>query len=826
MRAVQNTNDGGYGPGGNDFIERLNDGFAALAGWCFDHRWWVVAFSIGLLGGGTMLAAQAEIDSSYAAFFDADDHTYLFYEQYREDFGSDEISYIVYEAPGFEHGPWNLEVMQRIADLTDALEEVPFVYEVHTLAGAELMIGEEDGIRIRELRDDPAESQEELLELRDLFMAKPVFVGGLISADMQHGAIMIEMDRSSTDPLDEIRWDPEGGDGLENLYPQVTDIAIEEVLARPEYEGIVFTHSGDVPFNAAFNYIISSESLTLGALTAGVIALLLFAFFRSPVGVLAPTFVVQASVLMTVAFIVAVGWKLDMVFSSVPTLVTAIGVAHAVHILSEFRASFRRLGDRREALVHTIYLVGTPCLLTSVTTAAGFLSMSSVEIEAISHQGVYAAFGVMMAFVLSLTLLMALLSFGRRKPRRHVEGLSAEQAKGSPRVRRGLRGVANFVIRRRIAVLTAFGLTFAFSFAGMAQLVADSNWLNDFKKGTSLRDNAVKIESTMGGLTNLVILFDGGEEDAVKDPAFLEEVKRIQTWVDDQFLVAKSYSIVDILQDLNKTFHADDPDWYRLPDSRELIAQYLIMYESAGGTQTDQYLSSDRSTSALELRLRLDNTSETANLLAGLEQELEERPLEQSELRVTGIGALWVKLLDYIVSSQIQGFLTAFCIIAVMMCVLLRSIKTGMIAMVPNLSPILLTLGMMGWLGVMLDYSKIVIAAVALGIAVDDTIHLMFRFRHEFQQRGSYEEALRAALSDVGRALLITSISLVAGFLMLGFSALASNATQGLLLAGTIVTALVADFLLMPALVLTFKPFGPEDVRAAGESVAELSEAA
>jgi hypothetical protein len=382
------------------------------------------------------------------------------------------------------------------------------------------------------------------------------------------------------------------------------------------------------------------------------------------------------------------------------------------------------------------------------------------------------------------------------------------------------------VIRRRIAVLTAFGLVFAFSFAGMTQLVADSNWLNDFKKGTSLRDNAVKIESTMGGLTNLVILFDGGEEDAVKDPAFLEEVKRIQTWVDDQFLVAKSYSIVDILQDLNKTFHADDPDWYRLPDSRELIAQYLIMYESAGGTQTDQYLSSDRSTSALEIRLRLENTSETAKLLAGLEQELEERPLEQSELRVTGIGALWVKLLDYIVSSQIQGFLTAFCIIAVMMCVLLRSIKTGMIAMVPNLSPILLTLGMMGWLGVMLDYSKIVIAAVALGIAVDDTIHLMFRFRHEFQQRGSYEEALRAALSDVGRALLITSISLVAGFLMLGYSVLASNATQGLLLAGTIVTALVADFLLMPALVLTFKPFGPEDVGAAAESVAELSEAA
>jgi predicted RND superfamily exporter protein len=814
------------GSGGPDFINRLNDGFATLAGWCFDHRWWVVVLSIATLAGATALAMRAEIDSSFAAFFDPADHTYLFYEEYREDFGSDEVSYILYEAPGFEYGPWNLEVMQRIIELTEALEEVPFVYQVQSLASAELMVGDEGGIRIRELRDDPAETQGELLELRDLFMSKAMFVDGLISQDMQYAALIVEMDRSSTDPLDEIRWDPEGGDGLENLYPQVTNSAIEEILARPEYEGIVFHHSGDPPLNAAFNEIIADESAKLALYTGAIIALLLVVVFRSPVGLIPPILIVYGCVLLTVAFIVAIGWKLDMVFSSVPTLLTAIGVAHAVHILSEFRASFRELGDRREALVRTIYLVGTPCLLTSATTAAGFLALSSVPIVAIGHQGVYSAFGVMMAFVLSLTLLMALLSFGPRTPRRHVAGMTAEQAKGSPRARAALRGIANFVIRRRIAVLSVFAGLFAMSFAGMTLLVADSNFLHDFKRGTALRDNADYIDSKMGGLTNIVVLFDGGEAGAIKDPALLEEIARIQDWASEQPLVTKTYSIVDILRDLNQTFHADQKEWYRLPDTRDLVAQYLIMYESAGGSEADQYITSDRQRASLELRLRIDFTRKTAELLAGLDQLLEEQPLEHSEIQITGIGALWVKLLDYIVSSQIQGFLTAFCIIAVMMCVLLRSVKTGMLAMVPNLSPILLTIGMMGWLGIMLDYSKVVIAAVALGIAVDDTIHLVLRYRYEFQRLGNYEEALRAALSDVGRALLITSIALVAGFLMLCFSALASNSTQGLLLAATIVCALVADFLLMPALMLTFKPFGPEGARPAAAEAGELLEAA
>jgi len=795
----------------SNLSNRLNQSAAALAGWSFDHRWWVVFFALALVAGSLALASSARIDSSYEAYFDPDDPAYLAYETFRADFGSDEVSYILYEAPETEFGPWNYRVMEKIVELTETLEdEVPFIYEVQSLANAELMLGVEDGIEIRRLQDHFPQSQEELLELRARYLAKPMMVGGLLSSDAQYAAIVIDMDRTSTDPLEEIRLDPNAGDDLDNLYPQATANVINEILSRPEYSEITFYHSGDVPLNSIYNEIIGNESAFLNTVTALVIALILLIFFRSSVGVLAPILIVQISVLATVAFVVLVGWQLDLSFGSVPTLLTAIGVAHSVHILSEFRRSFLRIGDRRAALVQTLYLVGAPCLLTSLTTAVGFAAMSFVPIKSIAHMGTYSAFGSLIAFFLSITVLMALLSFGRKTPHAHTKPHRAEVPDIAQFVEKFLNAIHGFVVRRRRETLIASAGVFIFSALGMSMVVVDANWLNDFSDSVPLKAETLLIDEKMGGLTNLILLFDGGEPGSIMEPAVMKEIDRVQTWANTEDLVRKSYAITDIIKDLNQTFHADDPDFYKIPDSRDLIAQYLILYESAGGDEAEEYVSSDYQRARLELRLRIEMTSETALLASGIDEEISRNPLLATTLEQTGIGALWLKLVDYIVLSQVQGFTIAFSVIAVLMCVLLGSVKTGLISMIPNLIPVCLALGVMGWLNIPLDYSKVSIAAVAMGIAVDDTIHLTLRFRHEFNHCGRYSEAFQRSLRDVGRALIITSIALVAGFQVLLLSVLDSQATQGMLLSTTIVTALAADFLLMPALILTLKPFGPE----------------
>ncbi len=809
-------------PQQRDLLVALNERFARIAGWSFDHRWIVLALCALGVYGAIALSGGARVDNSYEAYFDPDDRAFQAYEQYRDDFGSDEVSYVLYEAPGVEHGIWNLEVMRKIDRLTTALEdEVPFVYQVKSPTNAELVRGVPDGIEIAEMRDDFPRTQAGLLALRDVYLAKPMLVGGILSADGTHGALIVEMDRSSTDALDLIRVDPEGGDGLGNLYPQAADEVIEAILARPEYADLRFYHSGDVPLNAAYNRIIADETGLLFAITAGVIALILALSFRSLVGVLAPLAVVSLSVIACMALIAVLGWKIDMSFGSAPTLLTAIGVANSVHILAEFRARWRALGDRREALVRSLYLVGAPCLLTSLTTAAGFAAMSFVPIKSIAHMGVYNAFGVLAAFALSLTLLMALLSFGRRH--REPEAASDPGAKGGRRSAALLAAVAEFDIRHRRAILAGFGLLFLASGLGMTRLVVDSNWLDDFSYDVPLKAVTERVDRVMGGTANLIYVFDAGEPDAMKEPAALREIERVQRIAEARPLVRKTYSIVDILKDLNQAFHEGDPAHHRIPESRELVAQYLLLYETSGGEEAEEHVTPDYRRAGLELRLALAPTSRTGELVEAIDTALDSDPLVHTTTSLTGIGALWLKLMDYIVSSQIQGFLLAFGMIALMMVAIFRSFATGLLAMVPNLTPVALVLGAMGVGGVFLDYSKISIASVAIGIAVDDTIHLVTRYRHAFLGSRDYQAALREALTDVGRALLITSVALVCGFLVFVLSVLDSQLMYGVLLATVIVSALIADFLLMPALVLTFRPFGPEGVRARDESLPEAA---
>jgi predicted RND superfamily exporter protein len=804
--------------GGAGAIGAINRAFGALAGWCFDHRWVVLAAVAVFAAGGYGIMRQARVDNSYEAFFAPGDPSYREYLTYRDDFGSDEVSYLMYEAPGAAGGAFDLDVMRRVAKLTEAIEdEVPFLYEVTGLANAELVTPTDDGIEIRRLWRDFPHTQEAMGEAREIFLGKPQYVGGLVTGDGRVGAISIDMDRTSTDPLERIRLDPDGGDGLDNLYPQATNDAIERIVARPEYAGMIFHHSGDVPLNTVYNRIIVEESGTLQTISTVVIAVVLALFFRSVVGVLGPLVVVQIAVIATIAFIALAGWKLDFMFGQVPNILVTVGVAEAVHILVEFRVLFQRLGNRREALVQTLYLIGAPCLLTSMTTAVGFLALQVSPIVAISHMAVYSAVGVVIAFGLTMTLLPALLSFGSATPRAR-----AGSARGGAWLVDALGAVAAWNVRHRRAVLVAFAAISVLSLVGIARLRVDSNWLDDFSNRVPLKGATTRIDEVMGGMSNLVYVFDTGREDGIRDPAVLRAIEDLQREAErHDFLVKKAYSIVDIVKDLNQSFHEGDPAYYAIPDDRELVSQLLLLYETSGGDEAEEWATTDFSRANLELRLRLAPVSHTEVLVEDLERFIAEHPTPGVSAQLTGIGALWLELLDYIVSSQIESFLWAFALIGAMMCFIFRSLRMGLLSMVPNVWPILLTLGAMGWLGIPLDYNKIMIATVAMGIAVDDTIHFVSRYHHEFNESGSYADALAAAMTDVGHAVFVTSLVLVLGFLVNLFSVLDSNAQSGVLLATTIATALVADLLLTPALVLTIEPFGPERARRA-----ELREAA
>ena len=797
-------------PTRNDAMSALGSFFEAVGAWSYDHRWLVLAASFAVWGIGGYLSSSARIDNSVASFFDTDDPTYGAYLDYRDDFESDEVGYIVYKAPG---GAWDLESMKKVEQLTRALEDdVPFVKQVTSLSNAEFMEGAPpDDILVYDLLTEFPESQEQLYAVRDKVMKKPIYLGGLVSDDSELGGIIIEMNRSSVDVVEQLRLDPDGGDGLDNLYPQVSYRAIEAVLDRPEYADFEFFHAGDVSLNATYNLVFIEDELPLlTGLSMLLIALSLAFVFRRPLGVIGPFMVIAFAMAISLAVIGILGWQIDFMFGMMPILLITVGVANAVHILSEFDIYYRKLGDRREALSRTLYLVGAPCLLASLTTAAGFLSLSLSPVKTVAHLAVYSSAGVVAAFAASITILVAFLSFGRKPSTERARKRVEARARRAERLGAVLHAVASFVIRFRNPILAVSAVIFVFSAWGITKLTVDSNFLLEFSEDMEIRRTTQFVDDNMSGNYSIVYVFDSGEEDGIKNPEVLREIERVQKQAEKHPLVTKSYSVVDMMKDINQSFHNGDPDYYKIPESRELIAQYLLVYEMSGGDELRDYVTMDYARSSLELRCKMKETSLLSGIVEDIDAYLDEQPLQVSTKSVTGIGALWLKFVEYITFSQIQGGLIALTVVSLMMIFVFRSVKIGLISMLPNVSPVILVIGAMGWAGIYLDYYRLLIAPVAIGIAVDDTIHLMTRYHHEFRKSRDYKKALYDSMNGVGRALFTTSAILVVGFMVNIFSVMDGQKSFGMLLSAVIAVALVADFLLMPALILWLKPFGPE----------------
>ncbi len=676
------------------YVETLNRFFESVGAWSFDNRWLVLFLSFCVFSASCYFASLSHVDMTFEAFFEAKDPTYSAYQKYREDFGSDEVSYILYEVPDSEHGPFDLEVMHKIAKLTQALEnEVPFLSDVTSLANVEFMEAVEDGIDVHELMAEFPETQKEMLALRELVLDKPIIVDGILSRDGKFAAIILEMQKSSVDPPEELIFDPEGSPyDLENLYPQVSHTAITNILSRSEYAGIKFYHAGDVPWNANYNRIMIPQTINMTMLTYLIIGVLLYMFLRRVMGVIGPFIVVTISVVISAAVVGLMGWNIDLMFPFVPNLLIAIGVADSVHIVSEFNTHLRALGDRREAIKRTMYLVGTPCLLTSLTTAAGLLAMSFSNVKSLAHMSIYSATGIIAAFVFSVTLLMTIFAFGNRQ---FIENPST----GNRPVKRKmawvdslLQKIADYDIRHPKQIVLISVVIFAVSFAGMSHLRVDNDFMAEWNENEPVRLQTLKVDKEMGGMANVVYLFDSNEVDGIKNPEVLREIERVQMLAESRSpFVTKTYSIVEVIKDLNKTFHGDDPAYYVIPDNRELIAQLLLIYEMSGGDNLDEYVSADFSRANLEIRCRMEAVSHMEELVEFIDADLQQNPLVHSTAAMTGIGALWVKFSTYVAQSQIQGMMLAFCVIAAMMCLIFRSIKIGMLSMIPNLAPVFIT---------------------------------------------------------------------------------------------------------------------------------------
>jgi predicted RND superfamily exporter protein len=717
--------------------------------------------------------SRLRVENNIAAWFAPDDPGFVRYLEFRGRFETEDLLVAAIGAPDV----FTRDVLGRIDRLTHAAKALPGVVRVTSLTSIEDLRGTPDGLEIEPLVADPALDDAALAALRRRVLADPFFPGTIVSRDGRTTVVAIELGPRTAERTAAVI------DGLERAITQEAAPGIEIHLAG--------WPAADLLMNRLTAHDVSREF----PLSALVLFLCVALAFRSP-GVAA---VVMGGVLLTIIWTMGtfsgLGFQGTFVtFSALPGILLALVVATGVHVTARFREEVAAGPGKREAMLRTLRGVAFPILLTSATTAVGFGSLAVSSVPPLRHLGLFAAFGMGVTCLLCLTIvpigLLTLPGHGPAEERR-LGGVLARIAEidvGRPRT--------------VLAVALALG---AIGLVGALQIQPQSSNLHYLPDDSAPVRAMHFLEDRFGGATLLEVVASG-PPGVLEEPAAAEAVVAAQQALVARPDVTQSFAYTDLLRRMNQALHDGDPAYYRIPDTREGIAQELLLYETSGGKDLpamvdvstyDTARLSARTSAFTDLRAWERLYADVSAELAALEP-----PGTGLTLRIAGDGPLWLRQNLALLDTMVESFLLALAGISLMMIWVTRSVRLGLLAMVPNVLPILLSVGTMGWVGIHLDFATVTIAATALGIAVDDSIHYLARFRRELAAVGDVPTAARRALRTVGQAMIATSIVLCVGMLSMVTSSFPPHRTFAYVMSLTIAFALAGDLFLLPALLV------------------------
>ncbi len=781
------------------FLEAVHRASERVTRMVLRHRVTVFCVSLGLSLLMLFPALGLRFNNSNENFYPPGDQTLAYYDEFKERFGSDEFVYILFSADDMlSPGTWKLigEISEELGD------EVPFVREVTSLPSLEMLDAHGDELTVSELMEPFPETREEISALQAKVLRRPLYADQILSRDGRFSAIVVDMEII------------EGEDDPRKLIAP----KVREILGRyRDRLGLEFHAVGIPIIDYDMDVTTANEVVWFGSLSILFALLLIGWLFRSFSAFLVTCSVVVCSIVWVFGLMAMRGQDLSLVSVIIPSLLVAVGLGDAVHLISEFRLVRQRIPDLDEALVETVKLVGWPCLLTSVTTSAGLISFRWAPVMPVQQLGVLCCFGVGMAFILTFTLGLSILAlWPPAPPLGHHNQIAV-----------GLLGGINRINERLPRLILGIcGIVVVASYLGVTRIRVETSFLEQFELDSPIRRDYTAVNENMGGPLSVEIIVGPKQGNASEEPALslplLRAVERFQESISKHRFARGTTSLVDIIKELNRTLMGGSEDGYRLPERQEAIPQYLLLYEISGGDALDRLL--DFSRRHLRISVRAVNLGSRHGLefKEFLDREAAKFLEPYATVEVTGTIPLFLRLADLITTSQIRSLALAFVLISIMMIVVFGSLKMGLVSLLPNLLPVFVTLGYMGWSDTPLDLGTVLIACVAIGVAVDDTIHFFSRFQLEFLETGNYREAINLSILHVGRAMFFTSLLLTISFGTLGWSEMGSVANFGILTSFTVVTALVADYFLAPQLLVLFKPLGKEGRGKRPENSLEL----
>ena len=743
----------------------------------------LILVAVGALAAvSAYYSSRVKFDSSVEGWFLEDDPSYAAYNKFLERFTGDEISVIAIFAPDV----FDPKVLGAVDRLTRAAGAAPYAHRVQSLTNVKIFDNDGEALEIRRLVRRLPTTAAEAGALRRHALQNPLLVGTLLDKGAGVTTVVVEL----TGGPDLMTRKVAQAEALQEAIRQ-ENLRAAAAGAEPPYR---LSLSGTPVLDKAF-YDYNERDFRLMLPTCTVVVLLLaFLIFRNWLMTVIPMMVVSVALLLVFGLMGALGIEANILSSMVAVLILAVGVADAVHVLSDYR---RHLGaglPRAEALERTIRDLFIPCLFTSITTAAGFLSLLYSDLQPVREAGGLAALGVTLAFALSMTLVPAVLSFFHISPAKAAGGRVAGWVDALALRLGSLSRLTNL----RVLLVSAGLVLVVLVRLAVGGMDVGTNPLEYFRKGDAVRIATEEIDLRLGGTTSVELTIHAKNE-GLKDPRVLRKIDDLQRWFERLPGVTRALSVVDYLKELNRVLHGGHRRHFKLPDSREAVAQYYLLLE--GEEDFDSMVQDNYSLGRMTARVSFSDADALSRKLPMVERRLaQEFAGEDVRASLTGFVKLMGDMETYLIRSQIRSMLIAFCVITVMMFILLRSVRLGLFAMIPNLVPIILGLGFMAAVGISLDPGTVMIGSIALGLVVDDTVHFLVQLKRQRRKEGAdMQAAIISSIRISGKPIITTSIILVAGFCVSTLGSFNPNVHFGLISAVIIVLALIADLVMLPA---------------------------
>lgn len=689
------------------------------------------------------------------------------------------------------------KVLTKIKRIQDQLELLPHAVRHNILSLAARKVkhvkGGPDGMEVRPMMETVPRTAEEIERLKAAVASMPIYVNALVSPDGKAAAVVADFKQNEE---------------LANFIALNHDL--HEIVDR-ERDADVDIHLGGITIiGEAADVQFTKMPLFFGAALV-IILLVQYWSFRSLQGMLLPMLTGLLSVVWSLGLMGLLGVHLDPLNTTTPILVLAVAAGHAIQILKRYYEEYGRLRAsglapreaNREAVIESMVRVGPVMIVAGLIAVITFLSLAGTGIPMVQHFGIFAGCGVLATMIIEMTVIPAVRSMLR--PPKEAEA-ARERKPGV--LDRFLTRVADNLVGGRAPVVVAGGLmVLALIGFGVTRLRIDNNFKLYFRPDSAVRTDDRVLNDTFGGTNSIQFLVQTPEADGIKDPRVLRGMERLQAFLETQPDVGKTQSMVDLIKRMNQAMHGDDPAYYAIPESQELVAQYLFVYSLSGDPQDfDSLVDNDYRRATVWTYVKNDSTTNADVIARRARAIIDEHFPPGVSVQMGGSLPQLIALNDVIVDDKLRNMAQMAVVVFGLGAVMLRSLVGGLFVVTPLFAVMLANFGLMGWLGTPLDISAMTTAAMAIGIGADYEIYLLFRFREELARTGSVLAATRSSMLTSGKAILLVAISIIAGYAVLQASEFAFYNTLSSMVTATMVISAFFALFFLRALMMLFKP--------------------